>query len=53
VYACGTTVPLPGRPARVAAVQALLLLVSRLVDTGACPEVFSDEVAVCQRESDR
>jgi hypothetical protein len=53
VYACGSTVPLPGRQARVAAVQALLRALSRLVDSGDCSEVFSKEVAVWQQADDR
>ncbi len=49
----GSPVDLPHREERVAAVQALARAVSQLVDSGACRELLSGEVAVWAHEGNR
>lgn len=46
MYACGMVQSMPALQARTIAIQALLRLVSDMVDAGTCPELAAEEVAV-------
>jgi hypothetical protein len=53
VYACGSQVALPARAERVGAVEAVLRLVSKLVDCGDSTQLCNDKVAKYQPASKR
>ena len=53
VYACGAPVALPTRAERVGAVEAMLRLVSRMVDQGTSTDMCNDKVAKWQPVSKR
>ena len=53
VYACGTAQSMPALQDRTIVIQALLRLVSDMIDAGTCPELAAEDVAAWKPSIDR